>query len=131
MLSVGHTGQIVSTFWKCRVWQLLLCPEKEVRKVIASLPNATARSRYGLVHAMLAAWEMTCNQTNALHAFQVCGLCPFSVEKATQNQWVRHADPDDPIWREWSHTPELPAMLDLRDGLEAITNLAEVLNYEK
>ena len=44
---------------------------------------------------------------------------------------VPFADPDDPVWREWSHTPELPAMLDLRDGVEAVTNWAEVLNYER
>ena len=35
------------------------------------------------------------------------------------------------VWHEWTHTPELPAMLDLQDGVEAIKNLAEVLNYER
>ena len=62
-------------------------------------------------------------------------LAIFYLQKAVDEMSkvivVPFADPDDPIWREWSHTPELPAMLDLRDGLEAITNLAEVLNYEK
>ena len=62
-------------------------------------------------------------------------LAVFYLQKAfdeiNQVVVVPFADNDDPVWNEWSHTPELPAMLDLRDGVEAVTNLAEVLNYER
>ena len=91
-----HTSHALQPFdvglaapFKCRARQFILRPDPRVRGVVEGLPSAAARQRFTLVSAVLSAWKATCNRENCQAAFEFPGYCPFSIEKALQNRWVR------------------------------------------
>ena len=101
-----HTSHAIQPFdigiaapFKCRTKQRIVSPNPTTQARCKVLTTQAAKLRCQLVAAILEAWRMTANVENCMHAFNVGGLCPFSLQKVTENRWVRPVGPNEPAYQ--------------------------------